>query len=77
MIRWLQRPRPSLTTCVTFRNMVILCGEELFAGGTLFAGCARLLGQYIHSYPTYPVTVSPIRHQGTRHVDKDPLNTKM
>jgi hypothetical protein len=77
MLRSLQITRPSPTPCVTFRNMVILCGEELFAGGPLLVGCARLLSQYIHSYPAYLVDVSPIRHPRRRHVDKDPLNMKM
>jgi hypothetical protein len=68
---------------VDFRNKIIFYGEVLLAprppppaGGPPRVGCARLLIDFIRSYPPYLEAVSSIRNLSTRHavVTRDPPN---
>jgi hypothetical protein len=78
-----QRIRPGPRPFVTIRNKLIFiwCGvvsptPDLQAGGPLFVKCARLLIQYIRSYPPYPEAVFSILNLRTRHamVTRHPAN---
>jgi hypothetical protein len=69
-----QRIHPNRRPYVTFRDMLVLYGEEFTphpptpqAGGPHLIGCSRLIFQCIRRFPSYLKAFSPIPNLRTHH----------